>query len=323
MSWGFVCLCAAASAATVYSTSALSSALLAGFRHQLDRLSAAAQARVVFGVVLLPLVLGAAVMTAALAPYLGWIIDHCTVTHEVHAHPHLCHAHVMQLPTWTLIALGLVLLLRLVVRAARVSWSGVTMFTTERSLVRLCRGAERDGTRVLPFEYPQAFVVGALRPRLFVTRGLLSEEHREHLQPVLLHERAHLRRHDPLRRLVASLALAFHLPGVAGWLERTLGRAHEMAADAEAARELGNPERVAQALVTLTRAQRHVPLAALAFGGSDVEARVATLLDRRPRFDHPGTLALVAGALLLVALVARSAGAVHHGVEIVLGLLGG
>src|SRR5690606_16635337 len=143
--------------------------------------------------------------------------------------------------------------------------------------------SDTQGMRVLPFDEPQAFVVGLARPTLFVTRGLLSDRHREHLAPVIAHERAHLRRRDPLRRLVAALALAFHVPGLASVLERRLGRAHEMAADAEAATEVGSRQRVARALVRLTRARRRAPDVALGFGSSsDVEARVACLLDPRP-----------------------------------------
>jgi len=96
-----------------------------------------------------------------------------------------------------------------------------------------------------------------------------------------------------------------------------------MAADAEAARELRSPERVARALVRLTRAQRKTFRLAMAFAESDVEARVTTLLDPRPRQDQPGKAVLIGGAILLLALVAASADAVHHGVEIVLGLLSG
>ena len=154
-----------------------------------------------------------------------------------------------------------------------------------------------------------------------VTQGLLSS-HREHFDAVLAHERAHLRRRDPLRKLVAFLALPFHLPGIAAWLERHLGRAHEMAADAEAAVSCG-PENVANALVQLARASRKAPAFALAFGSSDVEARVTTLLDSRPRQDRPKASTLLVIALTGMLVVGLGADAVHHGVEILLGILGG
>jgi beta-lactamase regulating signal transducer with metallopeptidase domain len=100
-----------------------------------------------------------------------------------------------------------------------------------------------------------------------------------------------------------------------------LARAHEIAADADAAAELRSPERVARALVRLTRAQKRTPAMAAAFAESDVEIRVATLLDQRARQDRPGKAALIAAVALLFVVVGASADGVHHGVEIILGFL--
>jgi beta-lactamase regulating signal transducer with metallopeptidase domain len=158
---------------------------------------------------------------------------------------------------------------------------------------------------------------------VFITRGLLSKEHNTHLSPVLAHERAHLRRRDPLRRAVATIALAFHVPALAQWIERRLARAQEMAADADAARDSGSRQAVAHALVRLTRASLRTPGVAMAFGQSDIAARVTALLDDGPRIDRPHRLVLLAAMALLFIGVGLSADAVHHGVEIVLGLLNG
>ena len=323
MSLSLFLLCAAASAAVAFSTSALLGVGLSMVRSRLDGLTAAAQARVLFGIALLPALVCLAVMTAALAPSFGWIVDHCPQSADPHHHPHICAHHVSVLPAWPLVLLGTLLLIRLAVSAARLLRGGVAVLSTKRVLTRTSNGSDMDGVRILPLEEPQAFVVGALSPELFITQGLLSDAHREHLAPALSHERAHLRRRDPLRRAVASVALGFHLPGVAAWLERRLSRAHELAADEEAALEIRSPERVARALVSLTRAQRRAPRMAMAFGASDVEARVASLLDPRPRQDQPRKAVLIGGVALLFALVGLMPDAVHHGVEIVLGLLSG
>lgn len=324
MTWSLLVLCAAATAVIAFSVSAAVGAGLAGLRRRLDGLTAAAEARVLFGLTLLPMLLSAALMTAAMAPNFGWIVDHCSVSMDPHAHPHICTTHhVSTLPAATLLALAALFLVRLGASAVRALRSSVAALVTVRALSRASTESGPQQVRVLPLDEPLAFVVGALRPVPFITRGLLSDEHREHLAPALSHERAHMRRRDSLRRLVASFALGFHLPGIASWLERRLARAHEIAADAEAAGELQSPERVAWALVCLTRAQKRVPAAGMAFGGSDVEVRVATLLDRRQRRDGPGKVALLSAVTILFAAVAASADAVHHGVEIVLGLLGG
>jgi beta-lactamase regulating signal transducer with metallopeptidase domain len=324
-----ILLCTAATAALAFAVSALAGAGAVAGRRALDALTPAAQARVLLVLAILPAITSIAVMTTALSPTFGWIADHCLRAFELHTHPHICAAHhVATEPALPLMILAALLLGRLVLTVLRLAWQGKRAAAARRALERIA-STEAPGEapgdtrrlRVLPFDEPQAFVLGLWRPLLFVTRGLVSGAHREHLEPVLAHERAHLRRRDSLRRLVSSLALAFHLPGVAGRLERQLVRAHELAADAEAAAAVQSPERVAHALVQLTRVRRRAPASALAFDGADVEARVTSLLDPRPRHDQPQARTIGLVAVIACVLLGAGADLVHHGVEILLGLL--
>lgn len=294
------------------------------FRRWLDGLAPAAQSRVLLCAALLPAFVAVTVTVAALAPSFGWIVDHCALSLDSHTHPHICAAHhVATLPALTLLALSGVFAARVIFAFARTARAIVSAVLTRRALAQVASESTSLGAQVLPFEEPQAFVVGLFRPSVFVTRGLLADTHREHLEAVLAHEAAHIRRRDSLRRLAAFIALPFHLPGIAAWIERRLARAHEMAADAEAAALIRSPERVAHALVRLARANRPAPTFALAFGGSNLEVRVATLLDSRPRMDQPKTAALAVAGVMGLVLVGFSADAIHHGVEMLLGILGG
>jgi Zn-dependent protease with chaperone function len=151
----------------------------------------------------------------------------------------------------------------------------------------------------------------------------LAPANHEHVRAVLGHEQAHRARHDPLRRFLASLAFAFHLPGVARAIELELARAQEMAADDDAARMVGSRARVARALVALTRARRREPSLGLAFAELDVEARVRCLLEPRPASSTPGPGALLVALAAALVLIAITAETVHHAVELVLGVLGG
>jgi Zn-dependent protease with chaperone function len=324
MTLSLLLLCAAASAVIAFSTSAMVGAGLAAFRHKWVALTPAAEARVLLGAALLPMLTCVATMAAALAPSFGWIVDHCAPISDGHLHPHICMAHhVSGIPAGTVMIVAGLFLVRLWTSWARLLRGTIAASLAGRALAKMAFDGGQDGLQVLPFDAPQAFVLGAWRPSVFITRGLISEAHREHLATVLSHERAHIRRRDPLRRAVAAFALAFHIPGLARWLERCMARAHEMAADADAARETGSREGVARALVRLTRAHQQMPRMVMAFGDSDVEARVATLLDHRPRQDRPHRAVLLAGVAVLFIIVGTSADAVHHGVEIVLGLLSG
>lgn len=315
-------LCIAAGAAIAFATSAVVGAALFGARRALATLTPAAHARVLLGAAVLPLLVSSATMIAALAPSLGLVADHCEPVGITHAHPHICTAHhVSEAPALAVALLACALALRIGLRLARLAHGAYIVRAARRDLLAVARFDAAHAAYVLPFAAPQAFVIGVWRPLMFVTEGLLAGAHRAHATSALAHERSHLRRRDPLRRALAGVALAFHLPGVASRLERKVGRAHEIAADAQAAADVGSTQDVATALVAMTRARR-VPFgAAMAFGAGDVQARVHALLDDGPRVDRLQPSALLIGLLALCLGLALSADVVHHGVETVLGLL--
>jgi hypothetical protein len=96
-----------------------------------------------------------------------------------------------------------------------------------------------------------------------------------------------------------------------------------MAADAHAARVVGSRERIALALVHLTRAKAAAPAFALGFGASNLELRVRDLLDERPRREWPASTTLCCLFALSALAIALHADDVHHAVEHALGLLSG
>ncbi len=314
-----VVLCVAALALIAAAVSGASAVTLSLLRAHIEGLTAAARARVYFAAALAPMLVAGVLLLAALAPSFGWITDHCHAG-DPHVHAHICGHHVAAWPSLFLIAVAALAAVRVGLRAIARMYALVQAARARRTLDASCR---RDGeTSVLPFDAPQAFVLGLLRPRLYVTEGLVGAAGREHLAAVLAHERAHVLRRDPLRRYVAGLALAFHLPFVARWLDRSIARAQEMAADDIAARVLDSRVRVARALVALSRSTIHLPDGASAFSGSDIRSRVEVLMDDRPRSDRPTPWMFGVATAVVIAGAAASADLVHHGVEILLGLLG-
>jgi len=317
----FVALMLAAAAVVALATSALSGAVLASVR--LERLTPAAQSRLLLALALLPAFATCAALLAALAPSFGWIADHCEGAVDPHNHPHICAAHhVASVPAMTVILLGALLAGRVSFGVLRTARAGFAAALLRRELERLSGGRGLGSAHILPLEEPQALSVGLIRAAVFVSEGLVSGDHRQHLEPVLAHEHAHARRLHSLRRLLAGMGLAFHLPGIAGAIERRLARAHEMQADADAASLVG-ADRVATAVVRLARVRSTALRGALGFGGSDVEARVETLLDPGIRRDQPGARLLLALAGAIGVVFGIGADSVHHGLEMMLGLLGG
>jgi BlaR1 peptidase M56 len=189
--------------------------------------------------------------------------------------------------------------------------SAVRQIRASRSAVRHLRPTAQIGcgdTTALVFEHarPQAFCVGLLRPRIFISSGALSRLDANELEAVVAHEAHHARAHDPLRVAFARVLgdALFFLPALRQLGDRYASLA-ELAADEAAVSASGNdPRPLAGALLT--------------FDGSSVPAgvgiapeRVDQLLGERPSWELPVALlawaAIVLTALTVVALRAQEA----------------
>lgn len=309
------------SLSTVAAVSIVSSAVvwvlwpLAG--ELLRRLTPAAEWRVLFTFSCLPLFGSALILAACFLPSVGFTVDHC-LHHGLH-HPHLCLRHLPHVvPTLGAWAMAGFIIARATQGVGRAALGLLRSMSTARTLSEAA-APRADGIRVLPAARPEAFVLGLLRPALFASRGLLSMS--EDIQGVVLaHERAHIERRDPLRQLIATAVLGFHLPGIAGILRRRLQAAAEMAADAQAADTCRDGLRVADILVQLTRARRAHPEPAVGFVG-DLEVRVRRLLAPRGH-DVLGPAALGGMVVATILSAAVLAEPIHHAIETFLGLLG-
>ncbi|MEE9385502.1 MAG: M56 family metallopeptidase [Nannocystaceae bacterium] len=318
-----VILCVAAFAVISYAASGAVALGLRSLRHRTDRTAPAARARLYLVAALLPFLSALAILTAALAPTFGWIADHCGVLGDPHPHPHICvEHHVAVWPAIWLTTLAFAMALRFSLAVTRLGYAVILGRLTQHRLRDASHPGNELDIRVLPLDEPQAFVLGIFRPQLYITRGLAEGAQRRHLPAVVAHERGHVQRRDPLRRVLAGIGLAFHLPGVAGRIAAQLTRAQEMAADLAAAQSIGSRESVARALIALAKARVPPPRGAFAFSGSELESRVVQLMDETQRRDWPTTSTLLCGGLASLMLLASGAEGVHHGVELLLGALG-
>ena len=228
--------------------------------------------------------------------------------------------HLAAWPSSPAALVGALFGLRLLFLAGRSGHAALRAFRLRRLLATVSRETP-NGWRLLPGGEPQAFVIGALRPDVYLSQGLVSRASERELSLILEHERSHARRRDPLRRFVASLGLAFHLPGLAGALESRLARAHEMAADAETAQIVGDRARVAATLLRFARLRVTSPTGAAALVGGDLETRVRSLLEPGSARTAPCARFLAsagAGALVLAVLAAHP---IHNGIEALLAAL--
>jgi Zn-dependent protease with chaperone function len=95
--------------------------------------------------------------------------------------------------------------------------------------------------RVIASRRPHAFCVGFLRPRIFVSDGLLELLSERELLSVIAHERHHARRRDPLRRaVIKAMCDGFWFIPALRNTSRTHAAISELAADAVAIRSAGS-----------------------------------------------------------------------------------
>jgi Zn-dependent protease with chaperone function len=158
----------------------------------------------------------------------------------------------------------------------------------------------------LPSFERSAFCYGLVRPRIAVTAGLVDRLDDEELTAVLIHERHHLRRRDPLRYLVFhALGVAVCMIPLASAVRRRLEVRSELAAD-RAALVVVPPGALAGALLAMLGCgERSGAVAAL----SATEARIAHLAGRpvasslplRAGFASLGFLVVVSLAFVQLA----------------------
>ena len=137
--------------------------------------------------------------------------------------------------------------------------------------------------RVLVIDHlPSPAVVGVLRPVILMPAAIVCEMSPAHLEAVLLHELAHIRRHDYLINLLQRMleALLFFNPAI-WWISRQIRIEREACCDAFAARKLGEPARMAEAIER--SAKLVLPRLAIAMGSDE-----RTLLERVKRLLVPG-----------------------------------
>jgi beta-lactamase regulating signal transducer with metallopeptidase domain len=136
-------------------------------------------------------------------------------------------------------------------------------------------------------------VIGWLKPILLLPASALAGLSPEHLEAILAHELAHVRRHDYLVNLLQSVVetLLFYHPAV-WWISRRVRIEREHCCDDLAVSLCGDPVRYAHALAALERWRGERPALALAASGGSLVARIRRLLgapaahDGRARRRH-------------------------------------
>ncbi|MGB7136363.1 MAG: M56 family metallopeptidase, partial [Acidobacteriaceae bacterium] len=149
--------------------------------------------------------------------------------------------------------------------------------------------------------------IGFLRPAIVLPAWALDELSPAELQPILIHELEHLRRHDDWTNLLqkAVRAILFFHPAV-WWIDARLSEERELACDDAVLAATGNPRAYAGCLIDLLErgcTRRGWAMAqALVARARDASLRIARILrSGKPTTTRMGRAALSVTALLSLA----------------------
>jgi len=224
----------------------------------------------------LPLLLLCLCLAPGFLALVGLTEDHC-LRHADHAH--LCFAHprlALTVPLGVVLSAAVAVLVVGSLRGAQ----RLARWQRELAGLRLAGGLPlAAGARRIDSPRPFSLALGLWRPEIWISSALVEALPRAQLEIVLAHERAHVRRRDSLRRLVAAVLSLPHLPAVRRRVLLELALACEEACD-EAAARLGDRLAVAETVLAVERLIAHAtPHPSLAsFGDGSVARRVRSLL---------------------------------------------
>jgi len=284
--------------------------------------SAARRADAVFLLGMLPMAVAVMSWVALMLPSVlhvtGLRVDHC----DLHSH----HAHLCALHSGghhvTLVVLGALAVVVTGLRVFRLSHAQLksTRLLSQLEALGLSDDEGPFPVVTVPGSPWLCVAAGGLRRRVVVSGSLAHQMAPRHVRAVLAHEYAHLSRNDPFMKVLLAWAGLFAVPVTARVVQDHFADAAEQASDAEAAYVVGALD-LAESLVSAARIVRTgVPATGMAFGGSSLERRVATLLDdvSDPR---PSRAVVLGFGLAVVGAVAIPLGAdtIHHTVETLLG----
>lgn len=146
------------------------------------------------------------------------------------------------------------------------------------------------------------FVLGLLRPRIYVPEGMDDAA----LPQVLAHERCHIQRGDHLVKPLAFLLLALHWFNPVLWAAYVLlGRDMENACDERVLRGVDGAGRAAysRALVACAVRQRPAAVCPLAFGEVAVQERVKNAMNGKKPAIWAAVLLAIAAAIIAVCFL--------------------
>jgi len=172
-------------------------------------------------------------------------------------------------------------------------YSAVSLINLRRRLV----GAVRlRGNIYLADHIVTPFVIGILRPRIYLPSTLQEEEQ----SYVILHEQTHIRRLEHLVKMLAFLALTVHWFNPLVWVAFVFTvKDMEMSCDECVIKLMGSDIRgeYSTSLLSLAAGKRMINVSPLAFGEGNIKGRIKNVMN----FKKPAAWVVIISVLFVVA----------------------
>lgn len=149
-----------------------------------------------------------------------------------------------------------------------------------------------------------AFVLGVIRPRIYIPSTLNGEN----MSYVLEHEKTHIKRHDPLKKILAFGITSVHWFNPFAWLAfYFFCKDMEMACDEETVARIGmeKKQEYAQALLQLSAERKIFAGAPLAFGEDNVKDRIRNIAGYKKVWVAVSVLAVLVIVILAAGFLTK------------------
>lgn len=227
-------------------------------------------------------------------------------TSTAHASSNTAANAVTHTLTTSQMVLGILGLLWLIVVALFVAY-GIYSYVKCRMLVRtaviardIISATHKEKASASVWEcdrIPSPFVLGIIRPRIYIPFRMPKQEQAY----ILAHEQCHIRRLDPLWKLIAFLLLAVYWWNPLVWCAFFyLVRDMEMSCDEAVIEQFGNEikQGYSNSLLSFAMERHPYSFAPIAFGEGDAGRRIKNVLN----FKKPQTWAAILVIVLLVVV---------------------
>lgn len=147
-------------------------------------------------------------------------------------------------------------------------------------------------------------VVGFVKSKIYLPSGMAEE----HISYVVEHENTHIRRKDPVTKLIAYVIICVHWFNPLVWLAyHLLEKDMEMTCDEETIQRIGTERKkeYATALLQLSVGTRGMFAMPLAFGEGDTKGRIQNVMHYKKTVKSAAILAVAAGLLVLAVFMTK------------------